>query len=116
MPLNEPCVKSVQKKQTQFTNKKMKKLKLDASIFAGEKALTREQLKKVMGGAVSSHDCLESACSLTIQLDGGEFGTKTGTCAQDGGLLTPLSETCYCNVGLGHVPVTSNSGVSRCTR
>lgn len=99
----------------------MKKLKLKLQNFTGTEMLTREQLKTVMGGSDnggSGTKCSTGPCTLTIQGSNGAYTTLNGTCASgnDAGFDPfDLGRYCYCSTSIGHVPVTSNGGVSRCT-
>src|SRR5699024_10439363 len=97
-----------------------KKLKLNELNLSNAEVLTREQLKKVFGGMTSGSgpftSCKTGSCTLSIQGSGGGWITRNGTCAYDVGKIGPFPDiTCYCETGLGDVPITSNGGESRCT-
>ncbi len=97
----------------------MKKLKLDLHNLEGEQVLTREQLKLVLGGDDGGGACRVSTCSLSIQGDNGAWETRDGSCLVDassfyGSVLSGNKPYCYCETGLGDIPVTSNGGVSKC--
>ena len=94
----------------------MKKLKLNLSHLKGGEMLSREQMKNLMGGDSGSSGqanpapCTDSKCTMSIQGSDGSWVTRSGNCA----FSSIIQNTCYCDVGLGVTPVTSNSGVSRC--
>lgn len=95
----------------------MKKLKLKALELGAKEVLSRAQLKNVLGGSGSgsggSAQCFGNSCTVTIQGDNGSFITRSGTCRDVASILDP---SCYCDTGLGNIPVTSNGGKSKCTR
>lgn len=93
----------------------MKKLKLSLFTIKHVEILTREQLKKVMGGSSDGSGvglCKSGTCSLAVQGSDGGWVTREGTCKY--AMPLDVGGTCYCETGLGMVPVTSNGGVSRC--
>jgi hypothetical protein len=78
----------------------MKKLKLKSLEFGAKEALTRTELKKVLGGNGSGWGCNMNPCSILV-------GTVTynGYCQQ-----TPGAYDCYCKTaytGTGGI-VTGN--------
>lgn len=89
----------------------MKKIKLNLGGNMKE-MLTREQMKKVIGGYDGK--CLTGPCTQTIQGDNGAYVTLSGTCSQ-AGIFNNFD--CYCDLGpnYGFIKPTSNGGVSRCT-
>lgn len=96
----------------------MKKLQLKALELGAKEVLSRVQLKNVLGGSGSgsgsgTFSCYGGPCTLTIQGDNGTFITRTGNCVD---ASTLLAVVCYCDTGLGNVPVTSNGHVSKCTK
>ncbi|HAH55555.1 MAG TPA: hypothetical protein DCM02_09840 [Flavobacterium sp.] len=77
------------------------------------KKLSREELKKTVGG---------QACRHVIQGADGRWTTRKGTCRQavepsesiSGMIIDLITSPMYCDTGLGEVAVTSNGGRSRC--
>ncbi|HTN37103.1 MAG TPA: hypothetical protein VL053_08505 [Arachidicoccus sp.] len=99
----------------------MKKLKLRALELGASEILSREQLKKAIGGDGSDGlHCKNSTCILSIQGSNGSWTTLNGNCMPDtdqmdmGSLILNGGVTYYCETGLGNIPITSNGGVSRC--
>lgn len=80
------------------------------------KKLTRNELKMVLGGALASTPpCYyDVSCSVSIpNANGLGYQTYRGQCQGSGGLL---NYQCFCQTGLGSLPLGSNNGESRCTR
>lgn len=77
------------------------------------KKLSKDEMKNVVGGVEIGDGglfCKDGPCTLAIQGDDGSWTTRSGNCRFD----WFGTNSCYCDVGLGVVPVTSNGGISRC--
>lgn len=69
----------------------MKKLKLSLQNIEGAEVLTREQLKKVMGG-----NSMMSGCSVSVTCEGGETKScncQQGTCSSGSNYVTCKCDT-----------------------
>jgi hypothetical protein len=98
----------------------MKKLNLKVANLNATEILSREELRKVVGGegsdpianfigSILGAVCDNTPCTHTIQGSDGSWVTRTGHCSA--GASYPH---CYCDTGLGDVRLTSNGGISRC--
>ncbi|MCS3556080.1 MULTISPECIES: hypothetical protein [unclassified Sphingobacterium] len=91
----------------------MKKLRLGVKDAKG--VLSREELRQIFGGStgsggVNDGTCSTSSCELVIQNKAGVWLTYYGSCSGGTG-------NCFCDIGQPvDIPVSSNGGVSRCTR
>ena len=96
----------------------MKKIKLQMLGLSVNDLLSREQMKKVVGGSGGGSGgsgipvCSGNACTLYVQNKDGSYTPYNGTCQATG--WWP-AQSCYCSTQLGNVPVTSNGGHSRCS-
>jgi hypothetical protein len=79
----------------------MKKFRTDFQSFGHVEVLTRDQLKKIMGGVADVKATCKSTCTGVTVLGGG----TTGSCSQTGP-VGGLPGACVCNA--------SGSGQSSC--
>lgn len=103
----------------------MKKLKLKALDIQATEVLSREELKKVLGGDGSSGGdgsagifCKDSSVSCTIMVQGnnGSWVPFNGNCGWHFVLVAGSHVPyCYCITSLGPVDLSSNGGQSRCS-
>jgi len=97
----------------------MKKLKLDKKEIETDEILTREQLKKILGGTSGSGiGCSTQNCTLTAQDNHGAWVSFDGSCSTHviwqnmaGGIYD-----CFCKTSVSSSPVSlgSNGGSSKC--
>jgi hypothetical protein len=91
----------------------MKKLKLAALQLGAKEVLTREQLKKVLGGDGS----IDGTCRCANGLDCSLFdGTKNypGNCDSNWGGGSGGWMACGCSTAYGPYPIGNSSGISHC--
>lgn len=96
--------------------------KLNLKLGGIKEMLSREQMKKVVGGygyddGGGSFGCKSSSCSVTYW-DGIQYRTDPGNCGvvtiRPPGLFTDPSFVCQCSSQPSGTSPTSNGGVSRC--
>ncbi len=96
----------------------MKKMKLQMLGLSVNDLLSREQMKKVMGGSGSGGSGDNTGCSMTYQDSSGGWHTEQGSCTVETyngpGGTTFFVPYCYTSSFTEPVNLSSNGGVSRC--
>lgn len=75
----------------------MQKLKLGELHQYSTEVLTKEQMKKVLGGLLSGGDNCSGSCDYQWTDSKGKEHTTTGSCLKTG----PKNELCYCSNVVG---------------